>query len=408
MRLSLFIAWRYLFAPKKLGAINIVTRVSVLAIAVVSMTMICVLSIYNGFEQMILGKVVGLDPQLLITREGERPFDQAEVRRQLSEMEGIATIAPLVWGEGLVSSAEGSSFSAARLYGIDSSYLQLSDMDRYLLDGAIGIHPGQYNLGASIAINLNAVVHDTEPLIITLPKRKGYINPIVPMTSLRRSLGVPVSTLFSDNVVYDNTIFLSLPELRALLMLEEGQVHGLALQLVDNANEATTKQLIEQQLGEEYLVRNRAEQQPHLVRLVAIEKWITSLIFAFILLLAAYNVMASISMLLISKQEDIAILHALGESPRGIRRTFQLEGLMVTLIGAVGGMLIGLLLCWLQIEYGWLTMDLAVGSDPYPVAIKPMDIVVVLLLVFAVGYLAAVYPVRKLITRGHTSPVKKA
>ena len=139
------------------------------------------------------------------------------------------------------------------------------------------------------------------------------------------------------------------------------------------------------------------------MRLVAIEKWITSLIFAFILLLAAYNVMASISMLLISKQEDIAILHALGETPREIRRTFQLEGLMVTLIGAVGGIAVGIILCLLQMRFGWLTMDLVVESQPYPVAVRPTDLLVVLLLVFAIGYLAAVYPVRKLIAHRNAS-----
>lgn len=403
MRLPLFIAWRYLFAHKKLGAINIVTRVSVLAIAVVSMTMICVLSIYNGYEQMILDKVVGLDPQLLITKGDEAPFDEGVVTQEISSINGIASIAPLVWGEGLVSRTEGESFSAVHLYGVDSAYLRISSMERYLYSGDIAIHPGQYNLGASIALNLSTIANDTDPLVITLPKRKGYINPIMPMTSLRRSQGVPVSVLFTDNVVYDNSIFMPLSELRSLLMLDEHQAHGLAIQLDEHADEGAIQKAIATKLGEEYIVRNRPEQQPHLMRLVAIEKWITSLIFAFILLLAAYNVMASISMLLISKQEDIAILHALGETPREIRRTFQLEGLMVTLIGAVGGIAIGIILCLLQIRYGWLTIDLALDSQPYPVAVRLTDLFVVLLLVFAVGYLAAVYPVRKLIAHRNAS-----
>lgn len=397
MRLPLFIASRYLVAPKQLGAINIVTRVSVLAIAVVSMTMICVLSIYNGYEQMILEKVVGLDPQLLVTRWDESPFDQGAVSKQLRAVSGVEAIAPLVWGEGLVSSAGGESFSATHLYGVDSTYLRISQMDKYLYGGDIAIHPGQYNLGASIAINLNAVAYDTIPLVITLPKRKGYINPIVPMTSLRRSQGVPVSVLFTDNVLYDNTIFVPLTELRSLMMLDDNQAHGLALQLKADADESAVQRALTAELGDDYIVRNRPEQQPHLMRLVAIEKWITSLIFAFILLLAAYNVMASISMLLISKQEDITIMRALGQTPREIRRTFQLEGLMVTLIGAVTGIAVGIILCLLQMRYGWLTIDLAVESQPYPVAVRCTDIAVVLLLVFAIGYLAAVYPVRKLI-----------
>ena len=346
---------------------------------------------------MILDKVVGLDPQLLITKGDEAPFDQSVVTKEIHAIKGIEAIAPLVWGEGLVSRSEGESFSAAHLYGVDSAYLRISQMDKYLYSGDIAIHPGQYNLGASIAINLNTIAHDTDPLIITLPKRKGYINPIMPMTSLRRSQGVPVSILFTDNVVYDNSIFVPLSELRSLLMLDENQAHGLALQLAEGADEWAVQKAIATTLGDEYIVRNRPEQQPHLMRLVSIEKWITSLIFAFILLLAAYNVMASISMLLISKQEDIAILHALGETPREIRRTFQLEGLMVTLIGAVTGIAIGITLCLLQIRYGWLTMDLALESQPYPVAVRLTDLLVVLLLVFAVGYLAAVYPVRKLI-----------
>ena len=204
-------------------------------------------------------------------------------------------------------------------------------------------------------------------------------------------------------MVYDNSIFIPLSELRSLLMLDDNQAHGLALQLDEGADEGAIQKAIATKLGEEYLVRNRPEQQPHLMRLVAIEKWITSLIFAFILLLAAYNVMASISMLLISKQEDIAILHALGETPREIRRTFQLEGLMVTLIGAVGGIAVGIVLCLLQMRFGWLTMDLVVESQPYPVAVRLTDLLVVLLLVFAIGYLAAVYPVRKLIAHRNAS-----
>lgn len=403
MRLPLFIAWRYLFAPKRWGAINIVTHVSILAIAVVSMTMICVLSIYNGYEQMILNKVVGLDPQLLITKAHETPFDQREVRKKIRLIRGIDSMAPLVWGEGVVNRGEGSTFSAARLYGIDSSYLQMSDIDRYLLSGEMSVHPGQYNLGASIAVNLNAIAYDTTPLVVTLPKRKGYINPIMPITSLRRSQGIPVSVLYTDNVVYDNTLFIPLSELQSLLMLERYQVHGLALQLSPTAHESETKKLLEQILGDQYRILGRPGQQPHLMHLVAIEKWITSLIFAFILLLAAYNVMASISMLLISKQEDVQILYALGLSPREVRRTFQLEGLMVTIVGAISGMAIGIILCLLQIRYGWLTLDLAAELQPYPVTIKATDVAVVILLVLAVGYLAAVYPVRKLISAHETT-----
>lgn len=400
-QLPLFIAWRYLFTRKRFNVINIVTIVSALAICVVAMAMICVLSIYNGYQQLILGKVERLDPELLISHPLSKTIDYRQLLSSLRSIDGVSLAAPIVRGEGLVSNDSMGTFTAARLYGIDSLYLRVTQIEEEVYDGRLSLYPGQYNIGSALAMNLNSIPGDSSPLTITLPRRSGYISPVVPATSMQRASGNIVSVIYSDNVEYDNTLFLPIDELRSLLSIDRQEAHAIALKVAPSADIRQVKHAVQRAIGDELLVQDRAEQQPHIIRLVSIEKWISFLIFAFILFLAAYNVMASISMLLISKRHDIELLDALGTQPHTVRQIFRLEGLLITLLGAIAGTMIGLLLCYLQMRFGWLTIDMVSGSEPYPVLIRWGDILWVLLLVLLVGYAAAYYPVHRLLRQSH-------
>lgn len=395
MSLAYFIAQRYFLRRKRFHAVQVVSAVSSIAVGVVVMAVVVILSIYNGYEEILLRSASCFDAPLRIERSDGVAFDvTAPVIEQVRRHPKVFASSRLVRGEGIFGSASGHI--AAHLLGVEASYPEFMHLDTLFLEGDFSAMPHQYALGAGLYKTLGTgQIRDS--LTLYIPKRRGYINPLLPHTAFQYSSGTLTAVLTAEEERYDRTAFLSADELASLLELSESAAHALAIMPTSEASIPDLKKSLQEALGADWCVLDRKEQQPDLLRLVAIEKWLTFLILFFVLLLAAFNVICSSSMLIIEKRHDVAIYTALGARFQMIRSIFLWQGFLVTLVGAVGGFLFGLLLVFLQSHFGWISFGEGIYRLPYPVVVQwgdPLSLVVVVILI---GYLSAFYPVLRLL-----------
>ena len=397
--LAFSIARRYFAQRKRFHAVQVVSAISSVAVGVVVMAVVAILSIYNGYEEVLLTSVSHLDAPLKVERADKVPFDAQESRiARLRSLPEIAASSLLIEGEGIVRSS--SVYAAAHLLGLEPAYARSLALDSLMLEGSLSALPCEYTLGGDLYQTLFSFGQTSSfmrTVSLYVPKRRGYINPLLPQTAFRTTQGKAPSVLSAKEEKYDRTLFLSVEELGSLLDLPKGYVHALALFPVEGVSPKTLKESLQKELGAEWRVLDRRDQQPHLLKLVAIEKWMTFFILFFVLLLAAFNVICSSSMLIIEKRHDVEIYAALGARPQLIRSIFLWQGLLVTLVGALGGFLLGMLLVWLQAQFGWLTFGEGVYRQPYPVAVRWLDLLALAATIALVGYLSAFYPVRRLL-----------
>ncbi len=389
-----FIAFRYLFAHKRYNVINIVSWVAVGAICIVTMALVSILSIYNGYEEMILAKVSDIDPPLLLREKDGKVFDLTD-----SKLQPILTHPQITHNAGILRTKglllHNGGQLVVQLQGIAPSFASVCKTNNWRTNGEMVIEQGLFNVGAAISMALQLPPRGTDTLSVIVPKREGFINPTIPASSFLSTQGKVASVILSENEVYDNTLFMDLQQLQQLLNYTPSQVDGVALR-ISRGNVKKTRQQLQQLLPNHYILLDRSEQQPEITRLVAIEKWISFLILFFVLLLAAFNVVACVSMLMIEKQFDTLTLRALGASPSSVTNIFRYEGLLITAIGAGMGLLLGLLLCYSQMELSWITTQSSLGPQPYPVKIKLFDLAATLTAILGIGYLAAAYPAKVL------------
>ena len=390
--LAFSIARRYFAQRKRFHAVQVVSAISSVAVGVVVMAVVAILSIYNGYEEVLLASVSHLDAPLKVERADKSPFDAQENRIvRLRTLPEVAASSLLIEGEGIVRSS--SVYAAAHLLGLEPAYSRSLALDSLMLEGSLSALPCEYTLGGDLWQTSSFM----RTVSLYVPKRRGYINPLLPQTAFRTTQGKAPSVLSAKEEKYDRTLFLSVDELGSLLDLPKGYVHALALFPVEGVSPKSLKESLQKELGKEWRVLDRRDQQPHLLKLVAIEKWMTFFILFFVLLLAAFNVICSSSMLIIEKRHDVEIYVALGARPQLIRSIFLWQGLLVTLVGALGGFLLGLLLVWLQVQFGWLTFGEGIYRQPYPVAVRWLDLLALAATIALVGYLSAFYPVRRLL-----------
>lgn len=406
MRLAWHIAWRYLFSRKRVNAINIVSGVSAAAVAVVSAAMICVLSVMNGFGDVIQHMFSQFDPQLKVVATSGTPFrtDAREIR-ELRACSEVSYLSEVVENTALVR--YGDKQTPAQLMGVDSVFARATRIDSILTDGEFCVRDeGDFErtvLGRGLAGTLGVGAHFLEPLYIYAPKRVGRINMMRPDKSLKREHAFIAGTFAVNQVQYDDHVMLvSLPLVRRLYEYDSLTVTSLHLRLQDGANEKRVQRELQELLGADYRVLNRYEQQEDFFRMFGVEKLLTALLLVFILLVASFNIISSLTMLILDKQDDIRILSHLGATPVQIRRIFLLEGWLISLLGALVGLVLGVGLCLMQQHYGLL--KLGSGEDyilsAYPVLLSWSDVAMVMAVVVVLGFAAAWYPAKKSLAVG--------
>ena len=395
------IAWRYLFSKKGHNAINIVSGISAAAVTVVTAAMICVLSVMNGFGALVEHMFSEFDPVLMVVpAEGQTLRTDTMPIASLYAREDIEAISEQLEQTALIRYKDHQM--PARVLGVDSLFTRTAHIDSIITDGFYSVWDGAFErtvLGRGVAAQIGMNAHFTGALHLYAPERTKRINMLRPDQSLRHEHAFIAGTFAVNQIEYDDQLLLvSLPLARRLFDFDEHTASALRVQPKDGLKISNFKFQISSLLGPGYKVLDRYEQQADFFRILRIEKLLTVLLLVFILLIASFNIIGSLSMLMIDKREDIRILSHLGADERTIRRIFLLEGWFISSLGALCGLILGVALCLGQQHYGWLS--LGSGAEyiisAYPVQVQPTDIALVALIVLALGFAAAWYPAKKL------------
>lgn len=390
MNLSLNIALRYLRAKKGHTAVNIISIISVLGVVVTTAALICVLSVFNGFHDLIKDKLSNVDPDIAITATlGKTIADADSVAKVASAIPGVAKVMPVVEDNALAIFADFSM--PLRLKGVPKNYNELTGIDSVVVEGDFLLDDGVSRyavMGVGPAVNLNARPGSLRMLQLYAPQRRGQVDLNDPMNAFTED-SVFVSGVFMvQQKNYDNDMVFVPIDLARELFDYTTEATQVEVKLAPGTSEADVMEQLEAQLGASYTVKNRIMQQDASFRLVNMEKWITFLLLAFILVIATFNVISTLSLLIIEKDESIRTFRSLGATDKQITRIFVTEGWLIALVGAVIGVAVGLVLCLCQQQFGWLKLSAsadAVIVQSYPVSVVWTDVVVVFMLVAAVG-----------------------
>ena len=399
MGLSSTIAWRYLFSKKSHSAINIISMVSVCGVALTTMALICTLSVYNGFQELIASLYSTLDPDIKIEPIKGKTFDISDTLfTDISKWENIEVWSPVL--EENVLLVYRDKQMPALMKGVSDNFGQLTEIDKILLDGNFMLRDsivGYATIGVGIANQLEAGARFVHPLQFYTPKRNVRVNMVNPAASFNEG-NLFVAAVFSVNQQeYDDQMVIVPLDFARKILDYTTEVSAIEIKLKPGADISGMISHLKEVLGDSYTVKDRMMQQEDSFRMMQIEKWMTFLILAFILMIATFNVIGSLSMLIIDKKENILTLQSMGADDRLISKIFLTEGCLISAIGAVIGLVLGITLCLLQQHFGLLRLGEGTGAfvvDAYPVELMWVDVIAVMGIVSLLGFLSAWYPVR--------------
>ncbi len=409
MNFPFFVARRYLFSKKSTHAINIISGVSVVGVTIATMALVVTLSVFNGFHDLVATFFTAFDPQIKVmpAKGKTAPADDPVLTqiRQLPEidvaMESLEDQALAVFNhhQAMVT-IKGVEDNFNRLTHIvdileDGDTLRENNADKYILHAAdmnYGI------IGMRIAEQLGMGYSFPGTMQVYAPRREGQLNMAEP------SQGFTMDELYSPGALfcvrqakYDAKYIITSLDFARQLFEQEGHLSSLELRLKPGSDFDRVKQEIKQLAADKYIVQDRYEQQDDTFKIMKIEKFMAYIFLTFILVVASFNIIGSLSMLIIDKKNDVVTLRNLGASGKQIVRIFLFEGRLISALGAVLGIVLGLLLCWIQQTYGIVALGPSSDSfvvNAYPVSVHPWDILLVFVTVLAVGFLSVWYPVR--------------
>ena len=370
-----------------------------------TLAMVCTLSVFNGFQDMVATFFTAFDPQIKITSVKGKVFDGSlPAFQKIKSMPEIAVYSESVEDNAMVQ-YKGRQVMAV-IKGVEDNFDKLTPIDSILFGrGDLVLHDevADYAIpGLQLLSTLGSGIRFLDPLEIYAPKRGTRINMSNPMSSFVSDELFSSGLTFTVNQEkYDASYILTSIGFARRLFQYTTEVSAINLRLTPNANEDEVISQLKKTLGDEFRIQNRYEQQADTFRIMEIEKLISYLFLTFILMIACFNVIGSLSMLIIDKKNDVNTLRNLGASDAQIVKIFLFEGRMISFIGAVAGVLIGLALCLIQQEYGVISLGQS-GSfivDAYPVSVHAWDVIAVFVTVLVVGFLSVWYPVRYLSRR---------
>jgi len=399
MNFPLYIARRYLFGKKSQNAINIISLISVLGVATGTMALIVVLSVFNGFDKVVKSLFNSFDPDLKIELAVGKTFSpETKKIEELKALKGVSAVSETLEENALLMYGEKQYIASIK--GVDDAFIDVSGIDSMVYDGTMKLHDDNRPyavLGQGVAYNLQVGLNFIDPLFVYLPKRVGTVNLANPDDAFKRKFIFP-SGIFSIEQEFDSKyVIVPISFLRELLDYTS-EVSFLEIKLNTSIPEKDTEKAVQEILGPDYVVKNRQEQNELFYRIMKTEKWAIFLILTFILIVASFNIIGSLSMLIIDKKADIETLKNMGASNRQISQVFLLEGWLISIIGSVAGLISGIIICWVQIHFELLKLS---GSgtfviDAYPVDLQAPDIFLIWITVVFIGFLAARYPVRQI------------
>jgi len=392
-----YIARRYLVAKRSHNLINIIAVISVAGVAIGAAALVIVLSVFNGFDRLVVSLFSSFNPDIRITAARGKTFDirTAPVER-IRHIPGVIHIADVIEEDALMKYRDNQAI--VTLKGVSEEFTQMSGLDSMVTEGSFRLQDGDRDfavLGYGVAASLNANLNDvTDPVSVWVPRRDATF--AGGMEDAFRTEVIFPSGFFQVQYEYDVKYALMPFRFVQRLLDYEFERTALEIGLAKGTDREEVQRQIAKAAGPGFLVRNRYQQQEVLFQVMVSEKNYVFLILTLILIIATFNVIGTLSMLILEKKRDIAVLASMGANRRTIRRIFLFEGTLISLTGAVAGLLIGAVVCWIQLRFGVVRLGSAESSfvvSAYPVYMKAADFLLVFGTVMVTGLLAAAYPV---------------
>lgn len=401
MNFPFYIARRYLFSKKSTHVINIISGISAVGVAVATMALVVTLSVFNGFHDLVASLLTSFDPQIEIvpTKGKTAPADDPILTkiRNLPQVD-VATESVEDQAMAIYKGRQ----AMIKVKGVEDNFSELSHINDILYgDGEFSLHAANLQFGVvgiRLADNLGMTADWDGQLKIYAPKREGQLDLMNPTEGFVEDSVISPGVVFSvKQARYDRDYVLTSIAFARNLFGQQGMLSQLEIRLKPGSDLDAVKAEMQKIAGSKYRVLDRMEQQADTFKIMKIEKFIAYIFLTFILAVACFNIIGSLSMLIIDKKNDVVTLRNMGASDKQIVRIFLFEGRMISAIGAILGILVGLLLCWLQQVYGLVSLGRSSGSfivDAYPVSVHPEDIIIIFITVLAVGFASVWYPVR--------------
>lgn len=401
MSFPFFIARRYLFSKKSTNAINVISGISVVGVAVATMALVVTLSVFNGFHDLVAGLFTNFDPQIkVLPVKGKTVAADDPVLTEIRRLPQVAVATETLEDQALVV-YEGRQ-AMVKVKGVDENFDSLTHIREILVgngDYCLKVADLYYGIiGIRLADALGTGYSFKEPLKVYAPRREGQLDMMNPENGFIEDELLSPGVLFSvQQAKYDKNYIITDIAFARRMFEQQGMLSSLELRLKPGSDFDAVKDKMREIAGDKFRVLDRFEQQEDTFRIMKIEKFMAYIFLTFILIVACFNIISSLSMLMIDKKNDVVTLRNLGASDSQMTSIFMYEGRMISVFGAILGICLGLLLCWLQQQYGIVGLGSSSGSfivDAYPVSVHPEDIIVIFITVILVGFVAVWYPVR--------------
>lgn len=398
MNFPFYIAKRYLVSKKSHNVINIISWISVLGIAIGTAALIIVLSAFNGLQFLVEDLYASFDPEIKIVAAEGKTFDSNNFPKdKILALDEVKFYTQALEEVALIKYDDKQT--VATIKGVEPSFYQMTGLDTLLISGSVSTKENSLLLGWGVSDKLSLFVTEGIPYQtqVIVPKR-GTKRGLTPQSEFYKKMA-NTTGVFSINPDFDTKYVLADLVFVQSLLKHDNQISSVELGLQENTDWNLLKTKLQEILGENYVVKTRYELNELLFKTNKTEKWITSLILTFILVIASFNIIGSLTMLIIDKKKDIWILKTMGANNKTIRKIFFAEGMLINFLGAFIGMALGALVCWLQMQFSLLKLEGGV-VEAYPIAMQLIDFVYVAVIVVLIGLLASWYPVR-ILTKKH-------
>lgn len=392
MNISFFIAKRYLISKKSSNAINIISWISIIAIAITTGALIVILSAMNGMTGAVASLYNAFEPDLKITAAKGKYFEANDrLLNTIKGVEGVDVISKTLFDKALLKNNEKQTLVS--VVGVDENFTRVTSIDSSITEGTYALNDSDKYivLGKGVSIILQVNIMELSSELSLLSPKKGKSNSLTPEDNFSQVYVTP-NGIFSSNYDLDNEfVFVNLKTARELFN-EPNRISAIEIKCKGD-KKATQEELISK-LGPDFLVRNRYQLNDVLFKTLETEKLATFIILAFILIIATFNIIGALTMLIIEKQKDIKTLFSMGADLSLIRNIFMREGLLITGLGTFIGLTLGLFVCWLQIKFHLVKFGDEFVIPYYPIEIQLKDFLWIFCLIMLIGFFAALYPVR--------------
>lgn len=395
MGLPLNIARRYLFAKKSHNVINVISAISSIGMAIGTAALILILSVYNGFDDLVRKNLSDLDPDILITASEGKFFDAGDpVFDRLAGDSRISGIDCILQDNIFINYDGRQGIALAK--GVDTGYEGRTGLAGHITEGEFKFHEGEIPmcvLGSSLSHSLGVHTWFVQPLELFYPRRGATISTVNPSASLESAKVWPAGVLSISSDIDAELILVPYDIARTLFGVDDGKVSAIEITLADGVKAAKFAESLD--LGDGYTVRDRYRQHPAIYKMMRYEKLAIYLILIFVVIIVAFNIFGSMSMLIIEKKDDMATLRALGATDGTVRRIFVLEGWLISLSGLIVGLIAGVALALLQQKFGFVKMPAGFIVQSYPVSLKALDVLWTAIGVAVIGIAVSISSVPK-------------